>query len=170
MRTLRALLFAVSLCVVFPAPQAGAQDKPSPEALQAATELVSIISDGMIWDLSTRITADSWPAVEAAIRVRNPNVSPEVLKDLRNEFDRLEYAYMGELVNAMPTLYALYFTPAELREITAFYRTPTGKKVMQTMPIVTAEFVRMVVPYLPNVAENVRQAFNEVLRRRGVAQ
>jgi hypothetical protein len=116
------------------------------------------------------MTAETWPTAEASLRLRNPRMTPEVVAELRREFERLQYDYLSHFLSAMPELYARYFSAEELREITAFYRTRTGAKVLQTTPYITAEFVSMVLPYIPAAQERVQQAFNQILRQRGLAQ
>jgi hypothetical protein len=48
-------------------------------------------------------------------------------------------ARLDELSNAMAAIYANNFSAAELRELTAFYKTPTGQKFLQKTPVVAAQ-------------------------------
>jgi hypothetical protein len=40
-------------------------------------------------------------------------------------------------------LYARYFTPQEMDQLAAFYRSPTGQKTLNVMPQLTAESMKM---------------------------
>jgi len=61
----------------------------------------------------------------------NPAIAP--LKDVMNEFLE-KYMSYDSLEDDLIKIYAETFTEAELKEINAFYLTPTGKKVVHTMP------------------------------------
>ncbi len=46
---------------------------------------------------------------------------------------------VDEALEKMYPIYAKYYTPAEMKQITAFYKTPIGAKVLTTMPQVLNE-------------------------------
>jgi hypothetical protein len=48
-------------------------------------------------------------------------------------------ARLGELSNAMAAVYASNFTAAELSDLTAFYKSPTGQKLLQKTPVIAAQ-------------------------------
>ena len=68
---------------------------------------------------------------------------------------------MDELMAEMVPLYARYFTAEELRAMTAFYRTPVGLKMMQTMPQLMGESMqisqRVVMPRMAAMIEKLAQ-------------
>lgn len=45
----------------------------------------------------------------------------------------------GEINDMVVPIYAKYLTHEEVKEMTAFYRTRTGKKLISVMPQITAE-------------------------------
>ena len=45
-------------------------------------------------------------------------------------------ARSDELIDLMATVYARNFTAAELHDVTAFYRTATGQKLLEKLPAV----------------------------------
>src|ERR1700737_4562693 len=51
--------------------QSVAQTPASPEMLQAAKELVSLVSASLVSDMTTKITAQVWPPMESALRAQN---------------------------------------------------------------------------------------------------
>jgi hypothetical protein len=170
MKTLRAFALALALpfgALAITAPAPAQQNSPSPEAVQAAKDLVTLVSANTVWDMATRMTAETWPNLEVAIRSRNPNVTPEVIGELRHEFERIQYDYMSHFLTAMPQLYARHFSADELRDLLTFYRSRTGMKALQTAPYLAAEFLTIVQPHLPTAQENVQQAFTDILRQRG---
>ncbi len=68
--------------------------------------------------------------------------------------------------NAAP-IYARYFTAKELRDLVAFYKSPTGKKALIAMPQASLDMVAGVAPRLQQLSENANQKFAEILKQRG---
>jgi len=50
-----------------------------------------------------------------------------------------KYMSWASLKDEMITIYATEFSEAELKEVTAFYQTPVGKKMVQKMPALMAK-------------------------------
>jgi hypothetical protein len=74
---------------------------------------------------------------------------------------------MMNIVAEGPAIYARHFTAQELREIIAFYRTPTGGKLLQLTPQLSAEVMGMVMPHMSEFYVQTVEAFRKVLRSRG---
>jgi uncharacterized protein len=66
-----------------------------------------------------------------------------------------------------PSIYARHFTVAELQELAAFYRTPTGTKALQQTPQVMAELTTFLIPRLQDVQRQTGEAFTKVLHDHG---
>jgi len=144
-----------------------AQSSPSPQARQAASELVSLVSSGMLSDMAAKMTEQAWPSVESSLLNRNPKLDAGTIADLRKEFHRLTVDAMSEIINDAPEFYARHFSVQEMQELVAFYRTPTGAKTLKVMPQVTTEFAAAMVPRLQGMAEKVNLAFLTILQKRG---
>jgi hypothetical protein len=184
MNTLRILgVGAMALAIVYVATPAAAQSPSSgftprpqgspaasPEALEAATELVSLISSSMVTDLTSKVTAQAWPPIESSLRNRNPKIDTATIVALRMEFDRLTVRNILEIMNNAPTIYARYFTAQEIRDILAFYRTPTGAKTVKVMPDVTVELTALLMQDFSGRQQNIQQAFDNILRVHGYAR
>jgi hypothetical protein len=166
-RTLRIVVLAM-LAMGSAAP-AIAQNPPppSPETLQAAKELVSVVSSGMIADLAGRMVGQVWPGMETALRAQNPKIDAATVVELRDEFQKLIVGYVTEIMNDMPAIYARYLTAQEMREIVAFYRTPTGAKALKVMPQATADSISLIMPRLQGMQEKANLAFLTILQKRG---
>jgi hypothetical protein len=160
MRTLR--IIAVLLLLAGVCGRAHADDAPSPEALQAAAELISIISPDMMSQLTNQVTAAFWPAVEQTARAQH--IDDATIAELHAEFERIQLAFVNGAMKEAPPIYAKHFTAAELRDLTAFYRTPTGAKALHQLPVVMGEFT---VPRLQNLKVQTTEAFNRVLQAHG---
>jgi uncharacterized protein len=145
--------------------RARADDTPSPEALQAAKQLFTIVSGDMLQQLTTQITGAFWPSVEQGARAEK--IDDATIAELRKEFDRVELAFVTDPLKQAPAIYARHFTVAELNELSAFYQTPVGAKALREMPQVMGEFTSTLVPRLQEVQRQASEAFDKILREHG---
>jgi len=161
MKFLRLLIMAVLLA----GPPARADDAPSPEALQAASELFTVLSGDMLKQFIDQISNSFWPAVEQQARAEK--IDDATIGELRREFDRIQLAFLTDAMKDAPAIYARHFTVAELRDLTAFYRTPTGVKALHEMPQVMGDTAALLVPRMPDLQRQISEAFTKVLQERG---
>jgi uncharacterized protein len=163
MRSLR--IFTVVLLLAAGGQQLRADDTPSPEALQAAKELFTVLSPDTTAQLAGRITSAFWPMVEQ--RAHADKIDDATVAEMRKEFDRIQQAFLADAMKEAPAIYARHFTVGELHELTAFYRTPTGAKALHEIPQVMGEFSALLVPHLQDMQRDTTEAFNKILRERG---
>ena len=142
----------------------GAARAQDAEALQAANELASIISADAVNQISRELTAGFWPNLENALKSR---VDDATLAELRAEFEHKLAQFGTDALKDAPAAYAKYFTAQELRDITAFYRTPTGAKALQTMPKVMFEYLAGVRPKVQEFQQGMRTSVQEIMQRHG---
>ena len=159
LRSLVPLLLLVGLSGTAP------EETPSPEALQAASELLTILSGDMSKQLAAMLTNGFWPAIEQ--RAHAQNIDDATLSDLRKEFEGIMVSTLAEAMKGAPAIYAQHFTASELKELTAFYRTPTGGKTLTEMPKVTGEFAASLMPRLNDIQQQMAAAFDKTLRAHG---
>jgi hypothetical protein len=145
---------------------ARAEGAPSAETMQAAKDLVALITKDTIKELAARITAQVWPQIEASLKAKQ-KIAPFQLNELRHEFERIQFEFATKVMADAPALYARYFTADELRQLLAFYHTPVGEKAMRTMPRLTAEALQMVMARLPQLQADAMDAFTKILKQRG---
>jgi len=146
-----------------------AQDQIDPpgEAIEAARDLLGLMSKDMVAKLASQVTAQMWPSIESRLRSFNSNIDAVALADLRKELERIQFEHMMSIVTDGPAIYVRHFTAEELREIIAFYRTPTGSKVLRMTPQLTAEVMAMIKPRMPDFYARSIEAFTKALRVRG---
>jgi uncharacterized protein len=144
---------------------AGADDAPSPETLQAANELFSVLSVGTMDQLTRQMAATIWPKVEQ--QARADKIDDATIAELRQEFERLQLAFVTAAMKDAPPIYARHFSAAELRDLIAFYRTPLGAKSLREMPQAMAEFTALLLPRLQDLQQQTRQSFEKILREHG---
>lgn len=146
--------------------QAAAQGTSSPDATQAAMNLV-LLSIDLVPSMAAQSTAQAWPKIEASLRTRAPQVDAATMAQLRSEFERSQVSLMSEMMVEAPSVYARHFTAEELDAIVAFYRTPAGAKLLKTMPQAMAEVQASVIRRLETMPEQINQTFDRILRQRG---
>jgi uncharacterized protein len=163
MRILRVVFVLALLAGV--GPRAHAEDTPSPEALQAANELFTIMSGDMLRQLTSQMMNAFWPALEQ--KVRSERIDDATIAELKSEMESIQLAFVTEAVKEAPPIYARHFTVAELKELMAFYRSPVGAKALRELPQVMGEFTTLLMQRLPAVQGQIGEAFNRILRAHG---
>jgi len=154
---------STNLLVILPA---AAQTASSPESMQAATELASIMSKDLLAQMTNQMTAQVWPQIEAKAR---SSVDAQTLVELRAEFERVVLDFVTQSLKDMPAIYARYFTVDELHDMAAFYRTSTGQKALQRMPKVLGESYGLLLPRLTGLQQELRQATAKIMTKHGLA-
>jgi len=136
---------------------------PDPEALAAARELL----------VAMRFSDQFKAIMPTVLRALKPAIvqnRPEVERD----FDAVVPLLMegmstrlNELGEGTAVIYAANFTTAELRDITAFYRTPTGQKFLQKAPAVMQQSMAMGQRFGQAISGELQSRMTEELRKRG---
>jgi uncharacterized protein len=152
-------IVAVLLLGAKPAP---AQAPPA-DAVAAARELIATakMTDQfkqlmpMLMQQFKPMIAQGRPAVERDYDA----IMPQMLNTM---FGRLT-----ELSELMALVYARHFTAAELRDLTAFYRTPTGQKLLEKQPVVAQESMLAGQKFAQATGAELQQRIVDELRKRG---
>jgi len=76
-------------------------------------------------------------------------------------------AHLEEFLNAGADIYARHFTIDEMRQVTQFYRSPTGQKLLQKQPEVLKETMALGNQFGQVVAQDLQSRITEELRKRG---
>jgi hypothetical protein len=71
------------------------------------------------------------------------------------------------MVDAAAAVYASAFTADELREIEAFYRAPTGQKLLQNSHAITEQVAQVGRDGGRKAADDLRARLTEALRQKG---
>jgi len=160
---MKRLLAFVLLCTCLAMP-ARAQQAGSPEALRAAQELATIITGDTITQLSKTLTAQIWPRIEGQF---GSKVDAATLAELRTEFEATLAKFTAEMMKDAPAVYAKHFTAQELGDLLAFYRSPTGKKALQTMPTVMADVATHMMPRMDAFQRDLNARVEAVMQKHG---
>jgi hypothetical protein len=156
----RRLLLVACLLLL---PATAVRAEPSADAMEAARSLVT-----------TMKLADQYkallPAILLTLRPALTQDRPEVERDYDAMMPTITDTftpYYASMVDSIVTIYANNFTAAELRDIEAFYRQPTGQKMLEKMPAISQQTLAVGQEIGRKVAEDLRQRLTEALRQRG---
>lgn len=153
---------AILLAVATP-PSAEAQ-ATSPESLAAAKELVSVMH------MNEQATA-LLPIVLKNLRPTIVQGRAEVALEydaLIPKFTQAFQARVAEFSDAIAIVYAKNFSADDLRNMTEFYKTPTGQRVLQKLPSVTQESGIAGQRFGQALGEEIRKQMVDELRKKGL--
>ena len=138
---------------------------PPPENLAAARELIQVMK-------ATDQFKVLLPTIMQALKPAFVQGRPEMEKD----FDAILPAINGvaarrvnELAEALAVIYASNFSVGEIHDIAAFYRSPTGQKLLAQQPVIAHESMVAGQRWAQSLSSELRQAISEELRKRGHA-
>jgi uncharacterized protein len=87
--------------------------------------------------MAGKASSQAYDMMVATIGAKVKDLPPGFLEAARGELDDLMKAIMPpyqEVLDLQAGLLVKHYSPAELKEMLAFYRTPLGQKVIRTMP------------------------------------
>ncbi len=159
MRQLGAILLAC--CLVLPA---RAQDQGSPEALAAARELSAIMTGDTMTQITAALTAQIWPSIE---RTFGSKVDAATMAEMRGEFEQTVTAFTADVMKDAPQVYARHFSAQEIKDMVAFYKSPTGVKALHEMPKVMADVGTQMAPRMQAFEGDLNARVRAVLQKHG---
>lgn len=154
----------VAICL-FAASPAFPQSSPPPDAMAAARELLTTIR-----------FIDQFKAVLPIIA---QNLKPAIVQnrpEAEREFDAVMPklmegmgARLNELAEQTAIIYANNFSADELRQITAFFRTPAGVKYLEKLPLITQQSMAAGQSFGQAVAIELRNRITDEIQKRGAS-
>jgi uncharacterized protein len=100
------------------------------------------------------------------ITVTRPDLTKdleEVITKVSPEFDKTKQ----ELIDAAARTYANYLTEAELKEVGAFFNSPTGKRYVDTQPLIISEMYAEVESWSQRTSASLVERIRTEMRARG---
>jgi len=156
----RFLIVACLLLLSVPAARAQA---PATDAMTAARSLVT-----------TMRLADQYkallPAILLGLKPALTQDRPEIERDYEAMMPMVAEAftpYYTSMVDGIAAIYASNFTAAELKDMEAFYRQPTGQKMLEKTPAISQQAMAVGQEIGRKAAEDLRQRLTEALRQKG---
>jgi hypothetical protein len=153
---------AVAVALVAFSPTAHSQ-QPSAAAMATAKDLIATTG---ATNLFNPLIAGVIEQAKLLLLQQNPGLNKdltEVAAKLRGDLA----PRFSELSNELARLYATQFTEQELKEILAFYKTPTGKKLLSEQPKVVDESMKFAQEWANRLSDEVLAKMREELKKRG---
>jgi len=137
--------------------------QPSAASVAAANEIIEAKGSMTIFE----------PLVPGVIeQAKNvlAQTNPNLVKDLNEVAANLRKQLALRLANLKieaAKVYAARFTEQELKEISAFYKTPLGKKMIEEEPKIVDDTLRMAQDWANQLSEEVIGMFRAEMKKRG---
>jgi uncharacterized protein len=158
--TARAVALGLALAAAAISAQA---QQPSAATLASARELMEIKG---VKNLVEPVVVGVVQQTTGTILQTNPGLSKdldEVSAQLRTEYQ----PRIAEMTNEIVKLYAARFTEQELKEAVAFYKTPTGKKILAEEPKILDETYARVQQWAVRLQSEVSARVRAEMKKRG---
>lgn len=127
--------------------------------LEAARAAISAINATEQFD---QILPSAARALKGELIQKDPNLEALITKTVDDKALALA-SRRADLETESARAYAKAFTEDELKAITAFYTSPSGKKLLSEGPIVTREVVKAAKIWQNGVARDLARSVAEVL-------
>lgn len=136
---------------------------PSAAQLALAKDLVQANGEARAFD---GVIANIVDGAALSFLSTNPDLAKQ-LRDvaiaLRPEFEKRQ----AEILQIVATAYATRFTEAELKEALAFYRTPTGKKLVADRPALVQQAVQGIQAWGAQVNAEAVERVRAEMKKKG---
>jgi hypothetical protein len=136
---------------------------PAADAVAAAKELVTTMR--LAEQLKTLL-----PIIMQGLKPAIVQNRPEVERDYNALLPlmlEVTNQRIGEYIEVMATIYARNFTADELRQVAAFYQTPTGRKMLEKLPALTQESMAAGQRFGQSLSKEFETRIKDELRKKG---
>lgn len=89
--------------------------------------------------LASQIFQQTVPTIIPALQERFPDLPERGYRIFEEELFKAFEEGKAELLTFVTQVYAARFTQAEIEDLTKFYRTPTGQKILAELPAISQE-------------------------------
>ena len=161
LRNCRAFLAGVVVAVALTG-SAPAQ-QPSPAQIAAAKEVV--VSSGMSRSFDVFV-----PQIMQQIMQTLTQTRPELATDLEAVLKQLEpefQARQSEMIEAAALSFAKRMSEQELKDTTAFFNSPSGKKYVESQPLILDEVVSGIQGWTRKLSTDIMDRARAEMKKKG---
>ena len=156
---LAALAVLANCLLVVPAPA----QEPTPAAVAAARDMLAAKGSMRVFDAVIPRVVES---VKNTLLPTNLNVSRE-LNDVATVLAKEYDAKRDELSVEVARIFAQRFSEKELKDLTAFYKTPLGQKLVTEEPAAIQESFQWAQRWADQFSDTVMSRFRSEMQKRG---
>jgi len=161
-RAVRPAAIAVALVAASSAAHAQ-QRQPSPASLLVAKQLITVTGATALFN---PLIAGVVEQAKNLYLQQNPSLAKD-LNEIANKMRKDLQPRFSELTNEVARLYATHFTEQELKDMLAFYKSPTGKKMLVQQPDVINASMKFAQDWANKLSEQVTAQMREELKKKG---
>lgn len=170
MRTATIITFACC-CVLSPGLARGQQAAAVPPDRALAEEAQRLMDVTGALKMARQMASMTANEMLKATQAANPQIPARagaIITEITNaEFDQA-FAPGGEMALGIAAVYARHFTVGELREMIAFYESPIGRKVTESLPAVGQESMQVGMGWAMKRMPEVQRKIQERLKAEGL--
>jgi len=115
-----------------------------------------------------QVSDASWRPFEKIIRQKNPDVSDQVIDELRAFMKQQQAEAVTEVIAPMTDFYASEFTRAELETILEFYQSDTGAKLLSISPKVMQQVMPQIIKRQQQMMPKLVELLRKTAKQKGV--
>ncbi len=155
------LMLAVAIVLGVPQP-ASAQDEAKVAKTRELIEVLNMVerADSLATVMVTQM--------QALVTTANPGKEDIAADLMREKFLPAMRRHLPGYVELVVGLYAEHFSLAELEETIAFYQSPTGRKWIETQPLVLQQSQQLAVGWAQRVVAEVMREVEADFQKRGL--
>ena len=102
------------------------------------------------------------------LRQARPDIPERAIAVVNQEVAKLFEERIDGLLEAVVPIYEKHFTPAEINDLLAFYRTPAGRKAISVMPAVMNESIAAGQNWGRSLGPEIGRRAQAALKREGI--
>jgi uncharacterized protein len=102
------------------------------------------------------------------LRQARPDIPERAIALMNQEVLKLFEERVDGLLERVVPVYEKHFSPAEIDDLLAFYRTPTGRKAIAVMPAVMNESIAIGQSWGRGLGPEIGRRVNAALKREGI--
>jgi hypothetical protein len=163
LRTIKQIFVSAVLLVGLFALPANAQNV---ETQKAIIELIKV--SGMMKTMDQLAEVVGISVVEQ-VKKKHPNMTDDHAKIIREELAAGFRDGTPEFLASAAPLYGKHFTLEEIKDLTAFYKTKTGQKAMQVLPVLMQESMTLGQQWAQRIIPSTMEKIKSRLLAKGLA-
>jgi len=163
-KTIIATVTAMALAMMFVAGSQLVMAKPDDARLTAAKGMMKAMGSDRMLDAAMTNMSQIFIRMLTA---RNPGKEKKIAEIMQRVMAKMSHRNR-EPLDEVAAIYAKYFTIAEMKEITAFYQTPTGKKLVAKIPVIMQDSMLVSQKWGQRIGQEMMRRLREEAAREGL--
>lgn len=143
---------------------ASAQPPADAARVAAARELITSMGADAQFDT---VIDTLLGGLRISLRQQRPSAGAEIDDVMKRLVDKFK-SRRSEVTDLTAPIYAEHFTVAELKELTAFYATPIGRKMVTSLPSISKRSIEVGMRWGQNIGREAAEEAKRELKKRGI--